>query len=355
MRFLTFAPLCLAALTSAANKANDTNLLKCWGDDIQPKRLNPEHWFANRFMYQYFLETRTYKPREQSVNLFLKNGGLYEPINRFFQPEANNDSIDLTSLNFIIINKILSPIEHERLNKDGTAHLNRDAVRMVVDFFVFNTTMEQFQLLARSKIWKGFDWKTDACTASPDKPYGYDFKWACIRHDFGYRNFRRLGMLSHNWRRKTDMNFLMDMKDVCDASKNPKGCIHWVAKWYYIAVRVFGLTQVQKVKRSLEPAEMEAQRDANARAAASRLFVLAGLLDEKEKGKHHRSEKLDHLLREAVFSKDGNFAAGANWTEFLAQDGAWNLTGGRAAGPVRVCRDGMKTARGCGKSSLLVA
>ncbi|PHH78427.1 hypothetical protein CDD80_6932 [Ophiocordyceps camponoti-rufipedis] len=222
MRFLILASVCFAALATATGKPKkkkpvkncikDSNVtLDYWTAHKEPKRINPEHYFADRFMYQWFLETRVYKYPQEGNSLFLKDGGFYKPVNRFFQPEANNDSKYLSSLNWIIINKILSPIEgHEKPNKDGTNHLDRNAFRLIVDFFVFNTTMEQFQLLANSKIWKGFDWSTDACTSLPDEPFGFDFKWACIRHDFGYRNYRRLGVLTGAWRRKTDKNFSME-------------------------------------------------------------------------------------------------------------------------------------------------
>jgi hypothetical protein len=35
------------------------------------------------------------------------------------------------------------------------------------------------------------DWSTDACTGVDDRPLGWDFKPSCIRHDFGYRNYKR--------------------------------------------------------------------------------------------------------------------------------------------------------------------
>jgi hypothetical protein len=44
-----------------------------------------------------------------------------------------------------------------------------------------------------------FDWSTDYCSQSPDKPLGFDFKLSCHRHDFGYRNFKALNVFrAHN-------------------------------------------------------------------------------------------------------------------------------------------------------------
>lgn len=37
-----------------------------------------------------------------------------------------------------------------------------------------------------------FDLSTDFCSAGPDSGRSYDFKAACVRHDFGWRNLKRL-------------------------------------------------------------------------------------------------------------------------------------------------------------------
>lgn len=39
-----------------------------------------------------------------------------------------------------------------------------------------------------------FDLSTDFCSKSPDTGRSYDFKAACVRHDFGYRNLKRLDL-----------------------------------------------------------------------------------------------------------------------------------------------------------------
>src|ERR687887_562716 len=41
-----------------------------------------------------------------------------------------------------------------------------------------------------------FDWSTDFCTFSPDRPLGFNFELSCARHDFGYRNYRIEGLFS---------------------------------------------------------------------------------------------------------------------------------------------------------------
>ena len=39
-----------------------------------------------------------------------------------------------------------------------------------------------------------FDWSTDYCSSSPDNPLGFDFRLPCWRHDFGYRNYKAVGL-----------------------------------------------------------------------------------------------------------------------------------------------------------------
>lgn len=70
-----------------------------------------------------------------------------------------------------------------------------------------------------------FDWSNDGCSAPLLGSTGraYNFHHACIRHDFGYRNLKRLeqryGTGHTYWngtnRRRVDQQFLADMKAHC--------------------------------------------------------------------------------------------------------------------------------------------
>ena len=86
----------------------------------------------------------------------------------------------------------------------------------------------------------GFDWSTDHCSVSPEKPLGFDFTLACWRHDFGYRNYRAAGTFGAN-RDRVDDTFHADMKRVC-AQQRPvfRAACYSVAWTYYQAVHVFG-------------------------------------------------------------------------------------------------------------------
>lgn len=91
------------------------------------------------------------------------------------------------------------------------------------DRLVFGSSMADF-LSARASNFGGtsLDWTTDGCSVGPvpepirSQPRGYDFRGACWRHDFGYRNYKRQGRLTEAARQRIDDQFHRDMYAVCD-------------------------------------------------------------------------------------------------------------------------------------------
>jgi opacity protein-like surface antigen len=85
-----------------------------------------------------------------------------------------------------------------------------------------------------------FDWSTDYCSASPDKPLGFDFTLPCWHHDFGYRNYKAAGRFPANKDRVDDM-FYADLKRTCGtySSAVQPACLS-LAWTYYQAVHTFG-------------------------------------------------------------------------------------------------------------------
>lgn len=59
-----------------------------------------------------------------------------------------------------------------------------------------------------------FDWTTDLCSSSPDRPLGFDFRMPCRRHDFGYRNYKAVTRFPAN-KEHIDKAFLFDLREVC--------------------------------------------------------------------------------------------------------------------------------------------
>jgi len=86
------------------------------------------------------------------------------------------------------------------------------------------------------------DYSTDYCSAPLVGSSGasFDFSEACLRHDFGYRNYDRLGLFE---RRKdaVDDRFLADMRDHCAgrAEGERTRCFAW-ARVFYEAVHRLG-------------------------------------------------------------------------------------------------------------------
>ncbi|WP_442815031.1 phospholipase [Streptomyces sp. NBC_01298] len=85
----------------------------------------------------------------------------------------------------------------------------------------------------------GFDWSTDYCTTSPDNPFGFPFRTACARHDFGYRNYKAAGGFPAAKPRLDEM-FHSDLKRVCARySGARKASCDGTAWTYYQAVKAF--------------------------------------------------------------------------------------------------------------------
>jgi hypothetical protein len=93
--------------------------------------------------------------------------------------------------------------------------------------------------------WAGysFDWSTDLCSSSPDNPLGFDFRLSCHRHDFGYRNHKRLNIFPAN-KARIDSAFYEDLKRKC-ATYNVavRPACYSLAWTYYQAVKNFGSVQ----------------------------------------------------------------------------------------------------------------
>lgn len=86
----------------------------------------------------------------------------------------------------------------------------------------------------------GFNWTTDYCSTSPDNPFGFPFSNSCVRHDFGYRNYKAIGTFSAN-KSRIDSAFYADLKRVCTRYSGATNAACTSLAWtYYNAVRVFG-------------------------------------------------------------------------------------------------------------------
>lgn len=125
------------------------------------------------------------------------------------------------------------------------------ATASLTDRLVFATPIDQFVAL-RDAAYDAprLDWSSDLCSVpvvtEPQRsvPQGFDFRAACERHDFGYRNYKAQGRFTEDLRRRVDDGFLADMDAVCAAQSGWFGlrgvyCRH-IADDYHFWVRSCG-------------------------------------------------------------------------------------------------------------------
>lgn len=94
-------------------------------------------------------------------------------------------------------------------------------------------------LRARSEGPGPFDWSSDGCTDAADEPHGWNFRDACHRHDFAYRNYgvgRTQASPTDHTRAAADRQFRKDLLDECAGVEERRRC-EGLAETYYTAVR----------------------------------------------------------------------------------------------------------------------
>lgn len=79
--------------------------------------------------------------------------------------------------------------------------------------------MGEFQAARNAKSPSCFDWYSDGCTSSPDKPAGFNFIPSCQRHDFGDANFGKKKQWNPVNKARTDWRFRTDLLDYCATYK----------------------------------------------------------------------------------------------------------------------------------------
>jgi hypothetical protein len=116
-----------------------------------------------------------------------------------------------------------------------------EAVSYVMFDLEFATfTRERFRL---KRAYPHLDWTTDGCSAPVVGGEGrsFNFTQACVRHDFGYRNAKRLGHFTESTRAEIDKQFLRDLESSCSRQVRTRKvrCTLW-AETFYVAVRATG-------------------------------------------------------------------------------------------------------------------
>ncbi len=89
-----------------------------------------------------------------------------------------------------------------------------------------------------------YNWTADGCSTSPDYPSGFNFKDACNRHDFGYRNYGKGSIKASPFdstRAAVDSRLRTDLMNECARySGSTRSDCEDLANTYYAGVRIAG-------------------------------------------------------------------------------------------------------------------
>lgn len=114
-----------------------------------------------------------------------------------------------------------------------------------IDYVLFeldlNTFVRQRSMLRRT--YPQLNWTTDGCSAPVVGESGrsFNFRDACIRHDFGYRNYKAHEMFTSDTRMRLDERFRQDLHTLCAPKVRTfkVRCAAW-AEIFFAAVRTAG-------------------------------------------------------------------------------------------------------------------
>ncbi len=115
----------------------------------------------------------------------------------------------------------------------------------IITHLMFDLDLKTFtrQYPSFRRTNKALDWTTDGCSAPllGDSGRSFDFRWPCLRHDFGYRNFKSHGLFNSNTRQRIDDQFRRDLDESCRPRMRTfkVRCVAW-AEIFYTAVRAAG-------------------------------------------------------------------------------------------------------------------
>ena len=110
---------------------------------------------------------------------------------------------------------------------------------------MFDLDLKTFtsQYLSIRRTNTALDWTTDGCSAPliGDSGRSFDFRLPCLRHDFGYRNFKSHDLFNGETRLQIDDRFRQDLDESCRPRMRSfkVRCLAW-AEIYYAAVRAVG-------------------------------------------------------------------------------------------------------------------
>lgn len=116
--------------------------------------------------------------------------------------------------------------------------------RELVSWIAFDLDLHAFsrQRPQLKRLHPDLDWTTDGCSAPIVGSEGrtFDFRIACARHDFSYRNFTALGVLDESLRSRIDDQFRRDLYRSCERQLRTRRvrCVAWAELFVEVVRRV---------------------------------------------------------------------------------------------------------------------
>ena len=114
-----------------------------------------------------------------------------------------------------------------------------------VSYVMFDVDFTSFirEKYTLKRAYPHLDWTTDGCSAPVvgNEGRSFNFTYACTRHDFGYRNTKRLGQFNESIRLRIDEQFHRDLEASCANQFRTRKvrCLMW-AETFFVAVRAAG-------------------------------------------------------------------------------------------------------------------
>ncbi|KAG6004018.1 hypothetical protein E4U21_001523 [Claviceps maximensis] len=109
----------------------------------------------------------------------------------------------------------------------------------ITDRLLFRVSLSEFEYLRGRRNPPNLDWSSDGCNGGPNNPFGYPFKPACHRHDFGFQNYKAQNRLTKLSRKNIDKQFRRDLYYQCESVQARRVCYR-LADVYYHFGRWFG-------------------------------------------------------------------------------------------------------------------
>lgn len=90
--------------------------------------------------------------------------------------------------------------------------------------------------------YPNYDWNSNGC-GEPASGTGYanEFYWACVQHDFGYRNNRLVDVHDERTRLFIDKALAIHLRQICAARSGPdRARCDVVGRTFYATMRIWG-------------------------------------------------------------------------------------------------------------------